>query len=542
MWGLQGTRRLTLLAFRRDRIKLPVWILALAGFVWVNIPAITSLYAQNAAERITYATTTAASLISRIFGGPINGPDIGEIINNETFLFAAIAIAFMSTLTVIRHTRQNEETGRAELLASGVTGRHALLVSALLVAVSANIILSGLLVVAFLANGLPVAGSIGTAAALGAIGVCFGAIAAVTAQISDSARGANGLAAAIIGVAFLLRAIGDGIGTVTGGMSVTSAWPSWLSPFGWGQQLHAFTDAHWWIFGLLGICFVGATATAFYLNAIRDGGLGIIPARKGPARAPGALLSTFGLTRRLQRGTLVGWSAGVLVMGLSMGLVSKEFSGLLDDNPELQAYLEDMGGGGSLEDIFFGAILSLTAIAIGGYVVQALQRLRSEETNGTLEPVLATRVSRQKWMISHLLYASLGGILLLALFGASSAVTYVLASGVAWGEVGAITRAALTQIPAILVLTSVTAVLFALFPRFVVPASWAVFAFCLLIGQFGRSLDLPQILINLSPFSHIPVVISQPLSYAPLLILSGIALALSTYAVVWFRHRDLATA
>ena len=44
----------------------------------------------------------------------------------------------MSILLVVRHTRADEETGRAELVGAGVVGRHAPLAAALVVAAIAD--------------------------------------------------------------------------------------------------------------------------------------------------------------------------------------------------------------------------------------------------------------------------------------------------------------------------------------------------------------------------------------------------------------------
>src|SRR5690606_7971970 len=135
-----------------------------------------------------------------------------------------------------------------------------------------------------------------------------------------------------------------------------------------------------------------AVGAAYYLNARRDIGLGLLPARKGPANADRSLLSIRGLAWRLQRGTLIGWSIVFVVMGLTTGIISKEFATFFDSSPEMRQYLEAIGGGHNINDILFSAMIALMAITAGGYVVHALQRMRSEETSGHLEPVLGASV------------------------------------------------------------------------------------------------------------------------------------------------------
>lgn len=544
MGALTGTGRLIRLALRRDRVKLPVWMLAITGFMAIEVPAIEEVYGATEESRVTYATTTAASLVSRLFGGPIGGPQLGEILNNEAFMSVAIAVAFMSTLLIVRHTRQNEETGRSEIIASAVTGRNAALTAALTVALGANIILAGLLALTMWGLGLPAEGSVATAAAYGAIGICFAGVAAITAQVADSARGANGLAAAAIGVFFLLRGVGDGLGKMgADGMSITSAWPSWLSPIGWGQQVHGFINANWAVFGLFGVFIVLATAGAYYLNARRDIGLGMLPARKGPAQAAASLLSAWGLARRLQRGTLIGWSIVFIVMGLTTGLISKEFATFFESSPEMRQYLEAIGGGQNINDILFSAMIALMGITAGAYVVHGLQRMRSEEANGHLEPVLGTSVNRQIWMLGHFAYVAAGTLALMALFGLSTGVAFVLVEeSAALGDIWRLTVASLAYIPGILVLGAGSAFVFGLLPRAAVALSWLLFVFCLFVSQFGELLKIPRAIVNISPFAHIPPVPSEPFAWLPATMLTGATLLLLAAALLSFRRRDLTTA
>lgn len=544
MSAFTGTGPLIRLALRRDRIKLPVWIIVLAAMFAGSVASTLDFYAGDAASRTTYALTTAPSIVSRVFGGPINGPDIGAIVLNETFLFTALAAAFMSTLAVVRHTRQNEETGRSELIGSAVVGIHASLTAALTVVAAANILLGSLIALALIANGLPTAGSIATGIAIGGVGVMFAAAAAITAQISESARGANSLAALVIGAAFLLRAIGDGLGELTqNGMAITSAWPSWLSPIGWTQQLHPYTENNWWILGLCAIFTATTTSIAFFLTSRRDLGLGMLPVRQGPSAAPTGLLSPFGLAWRLQKGLLKGWSVAIIILAASYGLVAKEFEKLLAENEQVAEMMRQLGGDSqNITDALLGALILFMSLTIAAYAVQALQRLRSEEAGGQLEPLLATAVSRPGWMLSHITCALIGITTLVILTGLSLSITYVLATDESWNKVFILTAAALVHIPAILALASFAIASFSLFPRLAIILSWGGFAFCLFLGQFGAILKLPQWVLNISPFAHTPIVPADQITYLPLISLVSAAIALAGLAFVWFRHRDITTA
>lgn len=543
MQAFKGTWALIRLALRRDRIKLPLWIFGVAGLFSVSTMSTLDLYAKDIAERTTYALTTAPSIVSRVFGGPINGPDIGAIVLNETFLFTALAAAFMSTLAIVRHTRQNEETGRSELIGSAVVGRYASLTAALLVVVGANVLLGTAIALSLIGNDLPTTGSIATGVAVGGIGIMFAALAAVTAQIAESARSANSLAAIGIGTAFLLRAIGDGIGHLTqNGTAIVSAWPSWLSPIGWSQQLHPYTQGNWWTFGLFGGFTIAALTIAFVLINRRDIGLGLLPARLGPATAPKSLLSPLGLAWRLQKGIVKGWAVTVFVLGVSYGLVAKEFEKLFSENEEVADMMRQLGGSDNITDALLGALMFFMAITIAAFAVQSLQRLRSEEAGGQLEPVLATATSRQRWMLSHITVAVLGALLLTVITGLSLSTAYVLSAGEPASEILTLTGATLAHLPSILVLAGFSIFCFALLPRLAIGLAWGGFAFCLLIGQFGRVLNLPQWVLNISPFTHTPSVPAEAVTIAPLAALAGAFVLLLVLGLSLFRRRDLTTA
>jgi ABC-2 type transport system permease protein len=282
---LTGTPRLIRLALRRDRVQLVVWLLGVPGLMATIATTMQGLYADEA-ERTAVVAFSANSPVARAFDGPASGTSLGAMVIAEGFMLLAVLVALMSTFLVVRHTRQNEETGRAELIGAAVVGHHALLAAALAVAVLANLGVGAGVTAVLLLYDLPVLGSTLTGVALAAVGLAFAGVAAVTSQVFESARAANGVAGAVVGIAFLLRAVGDALGSVgPTGLEVISAWPSWLSPIGWGQQVRPFhQDQLPPLLLLLGLT-VGCTALAVALISHRDLGTGMLPVRRGPARA-----------------------------------------------------------------------------------------------------------------------------------------------------------------------------------------------------------------------------------------------------------------
>jgi ABC-2 type transport system permease protein len=540
MKGFIGTGALLRLALRRDRIQLPVWLLVQAAVLSGSASSIVGLY-NTVDERMSYVTTTGSSVATLAFNGPTSGPAIGAIVTVETLLVSSVLAMLMTTFMVVRHTRQNEETGRAEMIGAGVVGRYATLAAAVLLAVIADIAFGALSAAVLVGLGLPAGGAMLYGAALALIGLVFAGVAAVTAQVAESARAANGLAAAAIGVSFLLRAIGDAGGTsIRNGTYVESGWISYLSPIGWGQQVRPFSDNNGLFLLPLLALVVALLYVATVLVAHRDVGTGMMPVRPGPAEAPRSLGSPLGLAWRLQRASFAGWAAGIAVLGLTFGAVADEVDNMVADNPDLADVIAQMGGSENLVKGYLSAIFGIVVLVACGYVVQSLLRMRSEEAAGTLEPVLATAVSRTRWLGSHVVCTLLGLVALVLLAGVTTGLGYGLATGDVPGEVASGAGAALVRVPAALVIGSIVVAVFGLVPRLAMPLSWAALAATFLVMQLGAVLDLPQIVLDASPFTHVPGVPADSVSVLPLVVLTVVALALGATGLAAFRRRDLA--
>jgi ABC-2 type transport system permease protein len=533
-----GTGTLSRLVIRRDRVKLPLWMGGILALIAASTSANIDLY-PTVADQAAYATTSATSMVSRILAGPITGADIGAIIMVETFLIAAVLVAFMSTLAIVRHTRQNEETGRSELIGSMIVGRHAPLAAALLVVVGANLVVGALatgLLTALLGSE-ELAGAIAYGSSLAGVGVVFAGVAAVAAQITEGSRAANGIIAAVVGFCFLLRGIGDALGNVAAnGVEVVSNGISWLSPLAWGMLMRPFVANDWWVLLLFVGLFAGLVWTAILMTDRRDVGSGMVATRKGPAKAASTLLSPLGLAWRLQRGVFIGWLAAMAITSVGFGVIGKEFESFFEDNDQLAEAFARIGTDDIINGLF-AALMGFAGVMVTGYIVQAILRIRAEET-GPLETVLATGVSRTRWILSHITIAFGGTLLLLLTSGLLCAVAYSMVTD-STSHFTAIVQGAIVQTPAVLAIGGFAVAVLAAIPRLSIGFAWAGFIISFLIEQLGLLLSLPQWILNISPFTHVPNVPAVAISYAPLYIISGVALALTLLGVYWFKQRDI---
>ncbi|MEU5842641.1 anibiotic ABC transporter [Rhodococcus sp. NPDC047139] len=535
-----GTGDLIRLAVRRDRVQLPVWLAAITVVYAVSVSSIEGLYpTQN--DLHVLAVSSAVSPVVLATNGLVSGDTLGAVVTAQTLLFVALAAGLMSTLAVVRHTRQNEETGRAELVGANVVGRRAMLTAGLAVAVGANLVLVVLLAVVSVAYGLPPAGSLALGLAAGAAGISFAAVAAVTAQIAEGARAANGLAGAALGAAFLLRAIGDSAGTVDpSGVRVTSMWLSWLSPIGWAQQIRPFDVNAWWVLQLFALFVIVMIAVAYGLTERRDFGAGLVQPRPGPARAADRLPTAFGLAWRLQRTTLLWWAVGLVILAATYGSVADEMDNFLDEGGGVADLVEQLGGGAeALTDGYFAMTFLMMALFTSGYAVQSVLRLHSEETSGRVESVLTTGLGRVPWVLAHFAVVLIGVLILQFLVGLVVAVTYGAAIDDLTGPLADLLPAALVYVPAISFVAAAAVLCVGVIPGHGAAVAWGLFAVWVLIGQLGVVLDLPQFVLDLSPFTHVPSMPAERFLVMPLAVLSALAVVTAAAGVSAMRRRDL---
>src|SRR5262249_14877140 len=193
MTGYEGTGALVRLALRLDRVRLPVWVVVIALLPAGTAAQYKSLYPTRESIQAVSGVISNPSLVA--LNGPLFGVSIGGLTAWKIGVTELVLVALMSILTVIRHTRTEEETGRSELVAAGVVGRYALLTAALLTAGLANLAIVVLVALGLAGTGLPVAGSVALGLAVGVAGLVFATVAAAAAPLTGSARSATAISA-----------------------------------------------------------------------------------------------------------------------------------------------------------------------------------------------------------------------------------------------------------------------------------------------------------------------------------------------------------
>ena len=525
---------------RRDRLQLLIWILGTALFAVGSGSAVAREFGgERSREELLRLVSLNPALLA-IRGVP-DGASTGAVIFFELFTYLALLAALMSTFLVVRHSRGDEEQGRTELVRSTPIGRASTLLATLLLGALANLALALAIGLGLAATGLPIDGAMLAGVATGACGLAFCGVAALAAQVATTGRAANTLGGVTVGAAWVIRALGDAFGTASpDGLRVTSAWPSWLSPIGWGQQTHAFgSDARWWPLLLDVGLFAAAAGVALAVVARRDLGAGLIGDR--PGRATGSLHSSIALAWRLQRGGVIGWTAGAAVLGLFAGGLAQPAIDALRSNPSVADVVDRLVAGrtNDLLDTFLAAIMTFLGVLAAGAAMQAVLRARTEESDGRTELLLSGRGGPGNSLRDGLIVA-LGSLVAVAVAGGVFAAVALAAAGHPERFAGSV-ASAFVQLPAAAVFAAFAGLVFAVLPRAAVPVGWTVLVLGFVLGQFGALFALPQAIRDLSPFSHTPVVPGPDIDWAPVIVMAIIALAIAGIATALSHRRDLVT-
>lgn len=517
-----GTLSLLRLALRRDRVRLSVWLATLT-MVMVYAPnAIRLAYPEEAQRqaRVNLMKTPAAT----IMGGPMFGGNetgLGAMMANELMLTMIVATSILAILTVIRHTRAEEEGGAAELVLSSVVGRYARTTAALILVGAANAVLAVTMTLAMASTGF---GLLDTAAmCLGVTGVAmvFGAVAAVTAQLWRQSRTATGAAMAALALAALVRGIGDVIDNSGSALS-------WFSPIAWAQQMRAFVDLRWWPFTLLVVLTLALVALAATLESRRQYDAGTIPS-SGEHAGAHAIKSVLGLHLTLQRGQTLGWAVGLFLGGLAFGSMTKSLLDAAEENELIQRVLVAQG-----TDSVYTTMTQFLAAAATAYVVSAVLRLLNDEEKGLGEVVLAGAVSRWRWLVTVIASALVGSAVLMFFAGLGNG----LGAGITLNEPGTIVRltlGGLAYVPAMAVMAGIAALSVAVRRGWI---AWLAVTFVVASLYLGALLRLPRWLLDLSPVGQTTAPSSYPVMTMTAMVVVAALLTLCAGAI--YRRRDAA--
>lgn len=527
----QGTGRMLKLLSRQHRLKIILWLTGIIGLSLAVALAYPELYTTQE-DIMGFALTMDNPAMRALIGGNyvIEDFNIGAVFASEMLLFSAIAVAIMNILMIKASTREDEETGRLEMIRSLPVGKISYLTASVSMMLLVNLTLTvGLTVVlATLGtnNVFTWDSSLLYSAILGLTGLFFTGVTAVFAQLASTTYGTNVFSFGALFLAYLIRVFGD----------VQNETISLLSPLGWVTRSEVFVNDHWLPVFVLAVSAVLLIILAFYLHARRDMFAGILPNRPGRSKASTFLKTTPGFVWYLEKGKIIGWFFLIFSLSAAFGGILGELETYFTDMDIIQLFLADSSGSNMTEQ-FTTLLVSIMAVFSIIPSISILHSLRGEEKANRTEHFYTRSISRNKILGTYFSLSLLTAVLMQF---AISAGLYLTSSQVLDQAMSFETLLKTTFIflPAMLLIIGLTTLFVGSLPKLTL-VSWLYIVFLFITLYVGNLLEMPDWLSSLSVYYHIPEYPYETIEWGTLWILTGIGVALSVIGFIGYNKRDI---
>lgn len=524
---------LTKFSFRRDWIKLSLWLISLVLFFSVVAFIYPTLYdTQNSIDSIV--ETLKAPAMTALFGKMPAGPNtIAKILASEMTVFMAMISDIMSFSFIIKNTRNEEDSGLTEMIQAHAVGKLSPLMAAVIEVISLNLaigLLYGISLSVANLDGASLNGNFLIGISISLFGVMFASFAALIAQLVDNARMAAILSYLLFGILYIAR------------MSTDIAHPrlTWWIPFGWIEKISAYHDNNWLPVILMLTVSVIVLILAFSINLKRDGGAGIIATKPGRKSASPFLNGTFTLFFRLHRTSIIAWILGLMILGFTYGSIFDSIGDILKTNPTM-ASLFDPGMIKDANNRIIKEFVSILMIVFGVLAsipgIQIINYLKTGEAKGYLEMIHARSVSRTRLFFNIFILAILTSFLALftSMWGLQLGGVYSMTHPL---SLSLFLRGFYAYLSPIFIILSLTICLVSWLPK-LSGLSYLYLVFAFFVQYFHKLLKLPDWLEKFSPFGYIPKVPLHTLDVGTFWWQMFIGLCLIVIAYIGYRSRDL---
>ena len=510
-----------------------IWGGVFGLMVWELVSQFSNEYPTTAARAMLTTTMGSNVGLQAIFGMAHHIDTVAGYTAYHALGVLGLIGAVWGLLAATRLMRGEEEAGRWELLLAGHTTRRRAAAAAMAGLGAGVLILWAVTAAVTVAVGrgygahFSVTASLFMAVAAVAAAAMFAAVGARCSQLAGTRRQAAAMAAAVFGVAYLIRLIAY--------TSTSLVWLRWASPLGWVDELRPLTGSRpLLLLPVAGLVAVLAAA-AVNLAGRRDLGASVLPARDTAVPSTRLLNSPLGLAARLARRSALSWLGGLAAGGLILGLTVKGTETVFSS--QSGGVLQKLGGasgGAAYLGIAFLIITLLVALAAAGQVGAT----RDEEAEGYLDHLLARPVARLPWLAGRL------AVSVVLLTGAGlTAGLFTWAGAAATGaglSFATMLAAGVNVIPAGIFVLGIGTLVHGLAPRLTVTAAYAIVAWSFLVEIIGASLGVSRWLLDTSILHHIARAPATAVRWDSAAILVAIGIAAAVAGAAAFARRDLA--
>lgn len=524
-----GTWTLFKLMLKRDRILV---------LVWIFIPFLLALATAGSFGAMDLNTAmkdfTSDPVISAI-QGPVLSEGLDGVVIWRMMGLNVILLGIAGVLTVVRHTRLEEETGRSELIRSYATGRHANLTAALVLSLMIDVLAGLTQAVLLAAIGGSLSGALTFGGTIAFAGFVYACLAAIAVQLRESTGTARGIGLMTVGIGFLMMVVNNGSGGYTA--------LKWVTPMAW-HRLTQPMNGNYGAYYIYFILVIGVIAfIAYKLSTHRDLGAGILPSRPGRAEAPPSLKSPLALAWRLHKGAFRGWLVGISVFGAGIGMIAQNIS----HNAEMGSILGNLGGTNWVEavgnqDAFIAIIVYIISLAVALYAIMAVLKPHHEEAESRAELILSRSVERNKWYAGHISIAFVTSAVLLFAMGLGSGLVYGISSDNVAEVLPRMMIMCLSKIPAVWMMAGIASFVNGLLPKASTACSFSIWGLFAALELLWEASIVSWSAMSFSPFStaHYTIPVEE-LTIPVLYLLMICSVLLAGGGVITFRRRDILT-
>lgn len=489
--ALAGYGKYLRFTLKHNLVRYLVWIAVVVFLIaYVGVYYKSTFDTQEKLDE--FASIGASPGMVAMIGKISSMATLGGAVWTKIWMFAALTLGIGMVFQVTKGARADEENGRTEVFRSRSFGIHSTLASVVSGALILCLIIGILSALACIGlkldpAGTGITGSIIFGLSVTAIGWLGVGVSALTNQLSASASLANSTGSIVIMVFYCMRMLGDM------GSNDTL---TWLSPVGWGEKMAPWAENRGWLIVPVILLTVILIAAGFLIESHRDYGSGVLKDKKGRAEAKPLMRRSWGLILHLYKGSIIGWSIGIVLAGLMFGSVANSMLSLFSD-----ADIPMLKGSGI--EAMMGLLLCFIGLVSVVLPMLIMTGLRSDEAKGLTEAQLAGGISRGRLILERFVIGTAATALLLILGGASFGLSYGAVAN-DMPQTWKLAIDALIYLPGILAIMGVVVLLFGLIPRATIPVTWFIYGAMYFGILLSDALKLPKWAANIIPFMGTP--------------------------------------
>ncbi|MDV6014242.1 hypothetical protein [Haloechinothrix sp. LS1_15] len=504
------------------------WIAALAGLGAAVVATFEDRFATDA-ERQALADAAGVPAFEALTGRLVETATLEGLVLSRWGMFG-ILVAIWGLLAATRLLRAAEESGQVELLRAGAISPRGMLTSALAALVTVYAVFAVAVGAGHAAAGMDSATAWATGAAVGLLGASFGAVGAVASQLARTRRRTLEIGGAVLAAALLLRLI-----AAAGG---TPDWLWWTTPFGWVGFLHEVDQARATVLTAFAALLIGLIALGLLLGR-RDLHGGTFGRGEAATRWTRPVNSHLALVVRLTRGAMVTWGTIIGILALVFGLLASDFVDAAARMPTTVALAEQAGWGAinTAEGLVAWIFAALVAVLVALFAVGQVAAIREEEASWRIEHLLARPIGRGRWLGTRVVVTTIATVLL----ALGAGVVAWLATGLSGTPITLpdALAAGLNVVPVAVLFLGIGIFLIGVVPRIAVPLTYGLLVATFLLDFVGGFLDLPDFVMDVSPFRHLAAVPAVEMAITAAAVMAFEGLVAAAVGVVIFRVRDL---